>query len=346
MAIITLKHIAELAGVSPTTASRVLNGSDRIPRRDIAERVRRVAEELGYIPNAQAQSLARAKTGLLGIVVHDIADPYFSMIARGIQMASENHSKVTLLASTARTPSGECKAVEMLAARRADAIILVGSRREGNEYNRDNVRLLDSLKRYCDNGGKVAVVGQKLIGDSDYSDIKTLVLPNESLACQLASMLVMSGLQQFFIITGPRGLKTADDRAHGFRRGLSEYNIEPEKIIHTQFSRDGGFNAASQLPESILAEEDRCVFATSDVLAMGLIAGIRERGFDVPKHVKVAGFDDIETLRDFYPALSTARLPLGNIGIAAVNLALREEGLMTTDRSISGDIIIRQSTYR
>src|SRR5690349_15573756 len=92
---VTLTDVARHAGVSQPTASRVLNGSSRKPAPDVVDAVRKAAAELGYIPNAQAQALARSSTGLLGLIVHDIADPYFSTIVSGVQeSASAQHRQM------------------------------------------------------------------------------------------------------------------------------------------------------------------------------------------------------------------------------------------------------------
>ena len=100
MSAVTLSQVAREAGVSLATASRVLNGSDRRPAEHIAERVRDAAESLGYVANAQAQALARSTTGLVGLVVHDIADPYFSSIAKGVQRRARTDRHQLLLAAT------------------------------------------------------------------------------------------------------------------------------------------------------------------------------------------------------------------------------------------------------
>ena len=126
---VTLIDIARHAGVSLATASRVLNGSARTPAEPIAKRVRTSALELGYVANAQAQALARSATGLVGLVVHDIADPYFSSITRGAQRYAGGHRSQVLLAGAERSESAELEAVAAFVAYRTDGIILAGSRR-------------------------------------------------------------------------------------------------------------------------------------------------------------------------------------------------------------------------
>jgi len=155
---VTLTDIASHAGVSLATASRVLNGSARTPAEDIARRVREAAHELGYVANAQAQALARSATGLVGLVVHDIADPYFSSITRGAQRAAEGQRSQVLLAGAERDERAELKAVAAFAAYRTDAIILAGSRRSQHDFE-----LAAELGRYIANGGRVVTLGPSSI---------------------------------------------------------------------------------------------------------------------------------------------------------------------------------------
>lgn len=159
MAVCTLAEVAHLAGVSLSTTSRVLNGSARTPGPDITKRVRNIAESRGYIPNAQAQGLAKSTSGLIGLIVHDIADPYFSAIARGVQNAARERQKVVLPVTTDGTPDDERAAVAAFAAHRADSIVIAGSRVDRPQDTQGNTQLAAELDRYCRNGGRVGVVG-------------------------------------------------------------------------------------------------------------------------------------------------------------------------------------------
>ena len=186
MAASTLTEVARLAGVSPATASRVLNGSARKPGQDIADRVRQAADSLGYIPNAQAQGLAKSSSGLIGLIVHDIADPYFAAIARGVQEAAREQRKMVLLATTEGAPADEKEAVAAFAARRADSIVIAGSRSSRSEDQEGNADLAAELDRYCRNGGQVGVVGHPVVGATAADGYHVLPVPNEELAASLA----------------------------------------------------------------------------------------------------------------------------------------------------------------
>ncbi|MGW9415798.1 LacI family DNA-binding transcriptional regulator [Arthrobacter cupressi] len=346
MAASTLAEVAKLAGVSPATASRVLNGSARTPGAGIAERVRQAAESLGYVANAQAQALAKSSTGLIGLIVHDIADPYFSAIARGVQSAARQERRMVLLATTDGTPAGEKEAAAAFAARRADAIVIAGSRSTRAEDSAANGELAAELERYCRNGGRLGVVGQGIIGLPETEGYRTLPVPNEELARGLAAELAAAHTGPFVIVAGPDGLATSDERVRGFQRGLAEAGREPAEVLHTAFSRNGGFDAGTQLAGRPGDRGGRpCIFAGNDVMAIGIVAALRERGLSVPGEAAVAGFDDIEWLRDFRPELSTVGLPLEEIGRRVTLGALSDLPAEDDAASgITGTVRLRRST--
>ncbi|MDQ1059121.1 LacI family transcriptional regulator [Arthrobacter globiformis] len=355
MAASTLTEVARLAGVSPATASRVLNGSARTPGPDITERVRKAADSLGYIPNAQAQGLAKSSSGLIGLIVHDIADPYFSAIARGVQTAARHQNKMVLLATTAGSPADERAAVAAFAARRADSIVIAGSRSARTADRQGNAELAAELDRYCRNGGRVGVVGHAVVGAESDAGYHVVEVPNEDLAAALARELAASHAGEFVIIAGPEGLLTSDDRVRGFQRGLADVGLPPADVLHTGFDRTGGYEAGLELAARIGAHGGSggagpdagrprlCIFAVNDVMAIGATAALRSRGLRIPRDAAIAGFDDIETLRDFRPALSTVRLPLEEIGRLAVPGTGSGQAVAATV-AVAGEVTLRRST--
>ncbi|HKU11902.1 LacI family DNA-binding transcriptional regulator [Sinomonas sp.] len=363
MAAVTLSEVARAAGVSPATASRVLNGSSRTPGADIAERVRAAAAALGYIPNAQAQALARSSSGLLGLIVHDIADPYFSSIARGVQSAARELGKILLLTSTEGTPAEERLAVEAFTSRRADAIVMAGSRSTRTEDSLDNAALKRETERYLANGGSLVLVGHDLVapeGTSDHAapsgsedaDLEAafapspllVSIPNEFLARDLGLSLSDEGFSRFTIVAGPEGLMTSDLRVSGFQMALGEKGLPRAEVSRSAFNRDGGYEAGAKLESSVRAAIEAgnrvCIFAVNDRMAMGVVAALRQKGLHAPTDYAIAGFDDINTLEDFIPGLTTVRLPLEEIGRKAARAALTGEDPLPA----AGEVILREST--
>ncbi|WP_285240113.1 LacI family DNA-binding transcriptional regulator [Pseudarthrobacter sp. MEB009] len=350
MAASTLTEVARLAGVSPATASRVLNGSARTPGPDIAQRVRQAADSLGYIPNAQAQGLAKSSSGLIGLIVHDIADPYFAAIARGVQDAAREQRRMVLLATTGGAPAEEKEAVAAFAARRADSIVIAGSRSARNEDLQDNAELAAELDRYCRNGGQVAVVGHPVVGASASEGYHVVAVPNEELAESLAASLAEGRDCDFVVIGGPEGLFTSDDRIRGFQAGLERAGRPAAELVRSAFNRSGGYEAGLALAQRIKAagpaRRPLCIFAVNDVMAIGATAALRAEGLRIPRDATIAGFDDIETLRDFRPALSTVRLPLEDIGRLATRATARGAAEHPDEAGppITGAVTLRRST--
>jgi LacI family transcriptional regulator len=331
----TLGDVAKLAGVSLATASRSLNGSTRQVREDLRRRVLLAAAELNYSANAQAQAMARGRTNVVGLLVHDIADPFFSSIAAGAMRAAEEHGLVVTMASTLRVPEREIEYVAALRGQRARAVVLAGSRVDNPALLR---RLGEELAAFEATGGRAALISQKRL------PVDTVLLDNRGGAKSLAEQLVGLGHRRFAVLAGPRDLLTSRERFTGFQAGLTAAGIEldPEDVVHESFTRDGGFAAVSEL----LSRGTRatCVFAVNDVMAVGAMAALRERGVPVPAGMAVAGFDDILTLRDITPGLTTVRLPLEEVGAAAIDLVLKERGDRPRTRRITADVVLRDST--
>jgi LacI family transcriptional regulator len=332
---VTLDDVARLAGVSLATASRVLSNSPRAVRPELRERVLEAAARLAYTPNAHARALARSSSEVVGLVVHDIADPYFSSIAAGVMRVAEEQGAMVVLGTTLREPEREIEYVAMLRAQRARAIVLVGSRTTDRETTG---RLAAELAAFRALGGRAACVSQPRLR------IPTVQPDNRAGARRLARTLAELGHRRFAILGGPRTLLTARERLEGFRTGLIESGGTAD-VIDGAFTRDGGYAAVTELLRR--GTSATCVFAVNDVMAVGAMAALRDQGIDIPGDMSVAGFDDIATLRDTIPSLTTVRLPLEEIGEQAARLTLLPERT-TTARTIKtrGEIILRDSTRR
>jgi LacI family transcriptional regulator len=308
----------------------------------MARRVRASASELGYVANAQAQALARSATGLVGLVVHDIVDPYFATITRGAQRhAGARHSQV-LLAGADRNEAAELAAVAPFVAYRADAIILAGSRRA-----QPDDRLAAELARYIRSGGRVVTLGPSTIPGARYLDVK-----NRTAAARLVAALVERGMTEFAILAGPPDLNTARRRVEGYRDALAAAGLRPLRVVHGDFNREGGRASAVACWQRLTTRRRPgrgtghgtprpCLLAVNDVMALGAIAGLGSIGVSVPDDAQVAGFDDIPTLLDFRPALTTVRLPLERMGEQAAELALAPSADGPVE--IDGEVMLRDS---
>jgi LacI family transcriptional regulator len=335
---VTLAEVARAAGVSLATASRALNGSPgRTVRADLAARVAAAAAQLGYSVNAHAQAMARGTTTTVGLIVHDIADPYAAAIASGVMAAAAERGLIVTIASTASDPALELIHLRALLQQRARAVILAGSRFTDPESTAATSSVTAAIAAA---GGRVAAIG------ADRRGVRTVVIDNSGGAAHLASTLCSLGYRRFAVLAGPEHLVTCDDRLTGFRAGLAGagVDLDPENVLTTQFTRDGGYVAMRELLDRGLAAD--CVFAVNDVMAVGAMAALREHGYRVGSDVALAGFDGIPTLRDIEPPLTTVRLPLPEIGRAALELALTDDAKDSGPRvvPVKGDVVVRAST--
>ncbi|GII62624.1 LacI family transcriptional regulator [Sphaerisporangium krabiense] len=327
----TLEDVAKHAGVSLATASRVLNGSSRHVGADMRRRVESAAARLGYRVDATAQTLARGASNVVGLVIQDLIDPYFSLIADGAIRAADRHGMVTTLGTTYRDPEREIALVATLHAQRARVVLLAGSRVADEAVLR---RQRAELDVYRSAGGRVAVIGQDVLGTD------TVAPRNREGAYDLAVALAGLGHRRFAVLAGPPVLLTAIDRTRGFSEALADLGLPPPLLVHGDFDRDGGRDAACRL--MAMDHGVTCVFAVNDLMATGALAALREYGVQVPRDLSLAGFDGTSYLRDPVPSLATVRLPLARMGAMALDLALTDEDAPRRQH-VSGEVVLRDS---
>ncbi len=312
-AFVRLADVADHAGVSLSTASRVLSYDSPPGRPDVRRRVLASADALGYVPNPHARALATANSATVGLVVHDLRDSYFALVAGGVIRVANEHGLFVTIHCTFRDPVQELRYVGMLRAQRARAVILAGSGFE----DRAHIKVMSAaLSAYTESGGAVVLISRhRFPGDA-------VLVDNRQGAAEMARHLADLGHQRFGVVAGPARLTTVRDRLTGFRQGLASRQLElPDSlVVRDDFSRDGGYRAASRLLAS--APEITCLFAVNDVMAVGALAAAREAGIAVPGQLSLAGFGDVPIAQDVTPALTTVRLPLEQIGAEAMQLAL------------------------
>jgi LacI family transcriptional regulator len=332
---VTLSDVAQEARVSLATASRAINGSaNRTVRPELRERVLEAAARLHYSPDANAQAMARGRTTTTGLIVHDIPDPYFSSIAAGVAAAAEKHGVVVTLATTQHQRGREEQFVEVLQSQRARAIVIAGGRYDDPEATQSLTR---ALAGYLAGGGSAALIGQPLPG------VSTVEIANTEGAVELATALHGLGYRRAGVLGGPENHMTARDRRTGFVDTFAGLGDDGEAaVVECAFTRDGGYDGMVELLRR--DPEVELVFAVNDVMAVGAMAALRDAGRAVGPDVAVAGFDDIVTLRDVSPGLTTVRLPLVELGAQAIELALAERNGEARVISVSGEVVLREST--
>ncbi|AVT36617.1 LacI family DNA-binding transcriptional regulator [Plantactinospora sp. BB1] len=333
----TLADVARRAGVSPATASRIINGSPKPVTDALRERVLAAVEELQYVPNAHAQQLARNHRSAVGVIVHDVSDPYFAEITRGLQRVATEHGRLVIICNTYRDPDKELEYVELLRANQAAAIILAGSGYHDEQFT----NTLDAkLRVYQSTGGHVAVIGR-------HEHSGHAVIPaNEAGGHLIGAELYGLGHTRIGVVAGPRHLTTTTDRLAGLRRAAREHGqkLTTRQIVYADFDRSGGATATATLLDT--HPEVTAIVALNDSMAIGALALLRSRGIDVPGQISVVGFDDMPIARDVTPALTTIRLPLADMGARAMTLALQPPEPLNTPQieHVAAELVRRESS--
>lgn len=325
----TLADVAKRAGVSVATASRVLNGSPHKVSAGLAEKVRAIAAELRYAPNAQAQGLARSTSRVVALLLHDITDPYFGQLAQGVLAEAGQRDVSIVIAETGIDPDDERGQLAALGSLRPRAAIVAGSR---TTVTAAEDRLAQALRDLHGIGTTIVNIGQPSLPGSCVHPL------NHDGAKDLAVHLAGLGHRHFAVVAGPDSLRVVAERREGFAAGLPDR--ARVDVIDAEFSRDGGHAAGLRFADQV--ERATAVFVTSDVMASGFYAALREAGLSIPGDVSVAGFDDVPVAADLYPALTTVRLPLSGMGTTALRLALSGEAPRTVD--VAAQLVARAST--
>jgi LacI family transcriptional regulator len=331
----TLADVAREAGVSIATASRVLNGGTRRVADEYRDRVLAAAAALHYTANLAAQATARGMSATVTLLVPDITDPYFSMVAAGVGQAAEEAGLVMTMAVTRHETAREVALLRALRGQRPRAIVLAGSRSASGTIPDE---LEDELRSYVALGGRPVFLSQST------STFPSVDFRNRAGAAALAGVLADLGYRRMLVLGGPANLMTTQERVAGLRDGARarDLSIPHDRVVQCALSRDGGHDAITRMDDEVIRSADVLV-AISDVIAIGAMTALRERGFRLPDDLGVAGFDDIPSARDAVPALTTLRLPLVEAGRLALRVAL---GDSPPEQVLEGSVLVRASTPR
>jgi len=329
-----LQDVAEAAGVSIATASRSLSGASGVSE-GVAERVREQARAMGYVVNLHARSLAGGSTRSVGLVVHEIGDPYFSEIASGVLGVGAREGLTVQICHTGRDPARELEQLRMLVANRVGAIIVAGSGLVDASAQAPAKAELQAFQRA---GGRVAVIGRHHLGVD-------AVLPDNVLGARAVAEHVLSlGHRRIAVASGSRQLTTVADRLAGIEQACTAAGLDfaDLPVVEADFTRAGGKEAA----ERILTDHPgiTALLALNDDMAIGVLSTLRARGVSVPGQVSVTGFDDVAVAGDLAPSLTTVRLPMAEMGEQALLLALKDPGTRPRRRTVGAELVVRGST--
>jgi LacI family transcriptional regulator len=325
----TMKDVARRAGVSPTTVSHILNSTRHVSA-DLTARVLEAIQELDYRPYGLARSLRTKQSYTIGVLIPDNTNPYFAEVARLVEDECFLQGYNVIICNTEQDPSKELTYLRLLGEKAADGLIFVST---GND-----AEAIEALGRQ-----KVA----SILVDRDIPelDLDRVLSDNEHGAYLAVRHLTELGHRRIDCIAGPRGIASTDARLAGYRTALSEAGATG-KVIHGDFQIESGYNAFVSMYES--GDMPQAIFASNDLMALGVLHGAAEQRMRVPYDLSVVGFDDIQLASFAVPSLTTVRQPKREIAREAVKLLL---GRLTTDstddarhRVLTPELVVRASS--
>jgi DNA-binding LacI/PurR family transcriptional regulator len=332
----SITEVARLAGVSVATASRVVSAADYPVSAATRERVLDAARELDYVPNALARGLLTKRVPVVGVIVHDITDPYFSEVVRGVEDAASPAGYLVITCSSERDPDRERSYVRLLRSMRAAVVIFAGSGLADPALEEELGRHLGAMRA---EGAAVVHLSPHAGGDPEVG------VDNAAGIATMIRALADLGHRRIAFLAGPRNLHVARARLAGYRTGLAAAGLEADErlVVGTTFDREGGALAVDELLDAGI--EPTAIACANDLLALGAMTRLRERGLRVPEDVSVAGFDDISVAAITAPSLSTVRLPLRELGARGWTFAERLlEGAAPDRETLPTTLVMRGST--
>ncbi len=326
----TIKEVSLHARVSPSTVSRVLNGTAAVNEKT-RQRVLDAVSELNYHPNAFARGLVTNRSGGIGVVVNEISSPFYSGLISGIEQVVEAEGLHLLVSSSHAKTQTEREALEFLVQRRSDGLILQFD--ASSDYD-----ILTWLKEVHT---PAIVVGRFIAEIANHC----LYLDNERGGYMATQHLLKQGHRKIAHVMGAPSIKDSWDRLHGYRRALEEAGLSYDEmyIVEGTFMEESGQLAIRRLLERNLGIT--AVFLANDQMAAGAIQELRDTGLHVPDDISIIGYDDINFARYLYPALTTIRQPFSEMGQAAASLVLAALRETETEvrRKFEPELVVRQS---
>ena len=329
---VTVREVARQAGVSPMTVSRVVNGNGRV-RPETRLAVERVIAAVGYVPNGLARALTSRKTGIVGLMVPDVGNPFYAPIVRGAESIARRAGFRVMVCNSENNLAYEGEYIADMLRQRVEGLLIVPV---GDESRAHLLRLEHHRIPF-------------VLIDRTVSGVECDVVQGDSVggARRLVEHLIALGHRRIAMIAEAVSVSTARDRRRGYEEALTLAGIahEPQLLLETSVDLPGGYRAMQILLG--LERHPTAVFAINNLVAVGAVKAIREYGLAVPDDIALVAFDDIEHVASLWPFLTVMPQAPETFGsIAAQLLMERISGRASTQRQVvilPSDLIVRES---
>lgn len=320
----SIREVARIANVSPATVSRVMNGTANVDE-EKKQRVLEAIKETGFVPNEVARSLFKKSAKLIGLILPSIENPFFAQLAGAIEKTADKHGFRLVLCNTGSSVDKERAALQMLISMNADGIILTTSN--------------DEIREYTSKCNIPVIVTDRSFNGSD--SLKYVHCNHYQGGRMAAEHLISCGCKSIVCIKGPQEISSAKDRYLGYRDVCQEKGIK-EQTIECAYDFDEGMRVTEELLEKYKDVDG--IIACNDMVAISAYKVLIRSNIEVPKQVKLIGFDDIALSKLMTPALTTISQPVEEIGAKAAELIILKDEDAKQEYIFEAKLVERETT--
>lgn len=305
---INIETVAEKAGVSIATVSRVLKDFPGVKEKT-KTKVLKAVKELNYEINAVARNLRENKTNIIGIIIGNVLSPFHSVIAKSVEDIANKNGYNLILCNSDDNPEKELKYLKVLKSNRVDGILLTSTCKNSDYIN------------YLINSGTPIVLMNQLI---DGVDCDAVIIDNENSAYNAVNYLISKGNRRIAIVVNSKRGITGKGRLQGYLRALNENGIAKDDNLISYYDPEKIHEMNINLSIELLEKHPDAVFATNLDSTLGLIFASKELGLKVPENIEIVGFDDSIWFSILEYKVTTVRQPVYDIGATAAELLIKK----------------------
>ena len=308
----TIYDVAKIAGVSPSTISRVMN-TPEIVTGATRQKVLNAIKELAYIPNMMAANMPRRKTNYIGLIIPDVTNIFFSNLIRGVQDVCEKHGYSVLVVNSDDSQEKEGRYLKLLYSRRVDGIILTVAGYREEEFPEEELSLLKKMN--------IVLIDREINGMTT----PIVKVNNFAGAYSAVKYLLTMGHRKIIYLAGIEGTKTNQERKKGYLSALKDVHINWKKELVADFRLDTAYQKIiHHWPHLKNSDElPTAIFAANDLMAIGALKAFAQLKVRVPEDISIIGFDNIPFSDCTYPPLTTIAQPTYQMGQKAVETLLK-----------------------
>ncbi|AWB94027.1 LacI family transcriptional regulator [Aeromicrobium chenweiae] len=328
-----VRDVAARAGVSPATVSNALNHPSKVSPETLT-RIQAAIDELGYVRNDAARQLRAGTNRAIGMIVLDVANPFFTDVARGVEDVLLDQQRPLILGNSAQQPSRETNYLDLFEQQRMDGVLItpVGD-------------VLDRLRRLRDRGTSVVLVDRM----TRVKEFSSVALDDKMGGRIAVQHLLDTGRRRIAFVGGPASLAQVKSRLSAARRAVEQHGGAELTFVETETMNAGaGRTAVEQLLALPRAQRPDAVFAANDLVALGALQALTLAGLSVPDDIAIIGYDDIDFAASAAIPLSSVRQPAHEMGsVAATTLlgVIADPGSSTVQHvTLKPQLVVRRST--